>query len=294
MSTALYSLIQPYTTFLAAKNSTLQTRILGLSANFSSTSHIATYLQRQNYLFEVWIWKERERFECFPHLAASKGCQAQPPAVFQKLQLDWDEGDHDHSYRPCSGLKLIRSWNISSPWGKRCPRSSIGIVLPKPVGRAHMMCEGSVGLVAHSNMSIWRVRFWGKSYGYQAADEKLEGLKVTWKSLSGGTDGWVSRRFDKALSSATLLSMITLSANQFSIDDAHCTKLAHFFINFQFLNHCSQLTWVLNASQFSFAAVPILTHHIIFKMRPAVVSSSPSKYQAILSAFFTAFSLVMN
>ena len=149
-------------------------------------------------------------------------------------------------------------------------------------------------LVAHSNMSIWRVRFWGKSYGYQAADEKLEGLKVTWKSLSGGTDGWVSRRFDKALSSATLLSMITLSANQFSIDDAHCTKLAHFFINFQFLNHCSQLTWVLNASQFSFAAVPILTHHIIFKMRPAVVSSSPSKYQAILSAFFTAFSLVMN
>ena len=92
---------------------------------------------------------------------------------------------------------LIRIWNISSPGGNRCPRSSIGIVLPKPVGRAHMMCEGSVGLVAHSNMSIWRVRFWGKSYGYQAADEKLEGLKVTWKSLSGGTDGWVSRRFDK-------------------------------------------------------------------------------------------------
>ena len=86
--------------------------------------------------------------------------------------------------------------------------------------------------------------------------------------------------------------MITLSANQFSIDDAHCTKLAHFFNNFQFLNHCSQVTWVLNASQFSFAAVPILTHDIIFKIRPAAVSSSPLQIFSILYCFFTSNELI--
>ena len=147
-------------------------------------------------------------------------------------------------------------------------------------------------LVAHSNMSIWRVRFWGKSYGYQAADEKLEGLKVTWKSLSGGTDGWVSRRFDKALSSATLLSMITLSANQFSIDDAHCTKLAHFFINFQFLNHCSQLTWVLNASQFSFAAVQLCRHFSVKSKSQSLLFTSigSSVFDVLFRIFILTYS----
>ena len=36
------------------------------------------------------------------HLAASKDWQAQPLAVVQQLQFNWDEGDHDHRSGPCS------------------------------------------------------------------------------------------------------------------------------------------------------------------------------------------------
>ena len=36
------------------------------------------------------------------HLAASKDWQAQPLAVVQQLQFNWDEGDHDHRNGPCS------------------------------------------------------------------------------------------------------------------------------------------------------------------------------------------------
>ena len=51
--------------------------------------------------------------------------------------------------------QLMTEIRQTAPGGNRWPSMSIGILLPNPVGRAHMMWWGSSSSKALSKMSIW-------------------------------------------------------------------------------------------------------------------------------------------
>ena len=110
---------------------------------------------------------------------------------------------------------------IPAPGGKRWPSSNIGIVFPKPVGRAQRIWFGSSSSNALCNMSNWRHCDQLNTYCMKGARTNLEG-KVGWATLS-----WA-----RALKRASLLLIAEKKFSWNSTNIFHFSNQRHWYHGF--------------------------------------------------------------